>query len=43
MRVLFHPEFPKEVRRFEAEYAEVSNGLGRRFRKAVGEAIEAIK
>ena len=43
MRVLFHPEFPNDVRRFAAAYAEVSTGLATRFRREVDEAIEAIK
>jgi hypothetical protein len=43
MRVLFHPEFPKDVRRFAAEYANVSTGLALRFRKEIDDAVEAIK
>jgi hypothetical protein len=43
MRVLFHPEFPKDVRRFEAEYARVSEGLAARFRNEVDQAVQAIK
>lgn len=43
MRVLFHPEFPKDVRRFEAEYTNVSTGLAVRFRKEIYDAVEAIK
>lgn len=43
MRVLFHPEFPKDVRRFEADYTNVSTGLAVRFRKEVDDAVEAIK
>jgi hypothetical protein len=43
MRVLFHPEFPKDIRRFEAEYAQVSAGLAMRFRDEVDQALEAIK
>ena len=42
MRVLFHPEFPKDVRRFEAEYACISDGLASRFRREVDEAVNAI-
>ena len=33
MRVLFHPDFPKDVRRFEAEYPAISVGLTARFRR----------
>ena len=43
MRVLFHPEFPKDVWRFEAEYTNVSTGLAVRFRKEIDDAVEAIK
>ena len=43
MRVFFHPDFPKDVRRFEAEYAEISNRLGERFRNDLEGAIEAVK
>ncbi len=43
MRVIFHPEFPKDVRRFEVEYAQVSNGLAVRFRQEVDGAVDAIK
>lgn len=43
MRVSYHPEFPADVRRFQTSYNEVSGQLGKRFRKEVDEAIEAIK
>ena len=43
MRVLFHPEFPKDIRRFEAEYSKVSSGLGSRFRQEIETAMTAIK
>lgn len=43
MRVLFHPEFPGDIRRFEAEYFRISEGLAIRFRNEVGEAVNAIK
>ena len=42
MRGLFHPDFPKDVRRFEAEYARISDGLASRFRREVDEAVDAI-
>jgi hypothetical protein len=42
MRALFHPEFPKDVRRFQAEYAQVSVGLAGRFRQEVDAAVQAI-
>jgi hypothetical protein len=43
MRVRFHPEFPKDQRKFEDQYAEISEGLKARFRQSVDEAVEAIK
>jgi hypothetical protein len=43
MRVLFHPEFPRDIRRFEAEYARISNGLAKRFRHEAARAVDAIK
>jgi len=43
MRVEFHPEFSPDLRRFEAEYSKVSDGLGLRFRNEVLQAIEAVK
>src|SRR5262245_2063525 len=43
MRVVFHPEFPHDVRKFEDQYALVSAGLGARFRQELDNAVEAIK
>jgi hypothetical protein len=43
MRVLYHPDFPKDIRKFEADYKQISNGLAARFRKEIDEAISAIK
>jgi hypothetical protein len=43
MRVLFHPEFPKDIRRFEAQYSQVSAGLAMRFRNEIDQALVAIK
>lgn len=43
MKVLFHPEFASDQRRFEAEYTEISPGLSARFRAEVDAAIAAIK
>ena len=43
MKVVFHPEFPGDQRKFEASYAEISDGLAIRFRREIDEAIEAIK
>ena len=43
MTVLFHPDFPNDIRRFTADYQEVSGGLATRFRQEVDQAIEAVK
>jgi hypothetical protein len=43
MTVLFHPKFPGDIRKFEAGYLPVSNGLAARFRKEVDDAVEAIQ
>ena len=43
MKVLFHPEFPKDVRRFAGGYREISTGLEDRFRIEVNEAIAMVK
>jgi hypothetical protein len=43
MRVLFHPDFPKDIRRFEAEYAAISVGLAARFRRELDAAVDAVK
>jgi hypothetical protein len=43
MRVFFHPDFSKDVRRFQAEYASISAGLSVRFRQELDETVEAIK
>ena len=43
MRVLCHPELPKDIRRCERDYQEISVGLGARFRDDVDDALEAIK
>jgi hypothetical protein len=43
MRVLFHPEFPKDIRRFAAEYAGISEGLAARFRNEVEQAVDAVQ
>jgi hypothetical protein len=43
MRVIYHPEFPKDIKRFEAQYREVSERLAARFRRALDDAIERIK
>jgi hypothetical protein len=43
MRVIFHPEFPNDIRKFEHLYFEISIGLGQRFRNEVFSPIETIK
>jgi hypothetical protein len=43
MRVVYHPDFPREIKGFEAQYREVSERLGLRFHAEVDEAIERIK
>ncbi len=43
MRVSYHPDFPKDIKRFEAQYREISERLALRFRAAVEDGIERIK
>lgn len=43
MKVVFHPGFPADQRKFETSYAEISAGLAQRFRREIDEAITAIK
>ena len=43
MRVSFHPDFPKDIRRLEAEYSTISDGLATRFRREIDEALQVIK
>jgi hypothetical protein len=43
MRVIYHPDFPKEIKSFERQYREISERLGSRFRFEVEEGIEHIK
>ncbi|EIP98662.1 hypothetical protein OpiT1DRAFT_03125 [Opitutaceae bacterium TAV1] len=43
MRILYHPEFPGDIRREAARYAEISPGLKTRFRTEIDEAIETTK
>ena len=31
MRIIFHPDFPKDIRKFAADYKEISDGLAERF------------
>lgn len=43
MRVHFHPEFPKDVRSFTADYTSISVGLGLRFGQEIDDALAASK
>jgi hypothetical protein len=43
MKVVFHPEFPRDQRKFQAGYAEISEGLAARFRSEIDDAVAAIK
>ena len=43
MRGSFHPDFPKEIKKFQAQYRKVSERLGLRFRLEVDKSIERIK
>ena len=43
MTVIFHPEFPNDIRKFESSYAEISSGLAARFRGEIDSAIAAVK
>jgi hypothetical protein len=43
MKVVFHPEFPQDVRRFAETYREISPNLAARFLVEVDAAIAAVK
>ena len=43
MRVLYHPGFANDVRKFEKDYQAISEGLKARFRQELDDALEAIK
>ena len=43
MRVLYHPDFPGDIRRHAASYGEVSATLEVRFRSEVDDAIAMIQ
>lgn len=43
MTVIYHPDFPKDIKRFEAQYREVSERLATRFCGAVDDVIGRIK
>ncbi len=39
MKVIYHPEFPKDIKGFEAQYREIAEALAVRFRRAIDDAI----
>jgi len=43
MTVVYHPEFPQDVKKIQAQYREVSAQLGVRFRTEVDMAVGLIK
>ena len=43
MRIQLHPDFAKDIRRFESEYRSVTPALGQRFLKDVTAALDAVK
>lgn len=43
MRIVFHPEFPRDQVKFQADYGEISTGLAERFRGEIDQAISEIK
>ena len=43
MKVLYHPDFPKDIKRFEAQYVRISERLGVRFRTEIDTTLERIK
>ena len=43
MKVLFHPDFPRDQRKFQAGYAEISAGLAAQFQAEIERALAAVK
>jgi len=43
VKAIYHPEFPKDIKRFEAQYREVSKALAVRFRQAIDDAIQRLR
>jgi hypothetical protein len=43
MTVVFHPEFPKDVQKYQSGYLSISERLAARFRQEIDEAIAAIQ
>ncbi len=43
MRVLYHPDFPDQIKRFDRQYRKISDRLAFRFREDVDKALDQIK
>jgi hypothetical protein len=43
MRVTYHPDFPNDIRKFEADYKTISDGLAARFHNELEDALGASK
>ena len=43
MTVQYHPEFPKDIRKFADDYRAISDGLAERFDREIKDALDAIK
>ena len=43
MRLVFHPEFATDVKRFRDQYAQISQSLATRFRREIYAAVEIIE
>ena len=43
MKIVYHPNFPKDIKYFEAQYHDISDRLAERFCVEVDDAIERIK
>ena len=43
MRATYHPDFPRDIKKFEEQYREVSERVVVKFRAEVDSAIERIK
>jgi hypothetical protein len=43
MTILYHPEFARDIQRFEGKYAEVSPKLASRFRQDIDGALSSVK
>jgi hypothetical protein len=43
MRVSYHPEFPQQIKKYEAQYLQISPSLGLRFRSEIHQSIQRNK